>query len=286
MASLPLRLDASPLRTAAIGFKWAPFGHRVAIRARLSDGCGRSTHTRGTRDDRSTPPSPGQRRPLGLGSGPLCLPRGEGQSLGLQTNGRVIRPDALALLRRAQLDSGSGQARRRAGLGPRHRQVWADTLLDYSGGSDRLPVLPLQIPHPDGPGRLQSMRCHRTTTDDPVGRPRIQRRRGTTAPGRGARHRRRKARSGNPADADTDRPAPDRSDLAPRRRPEHRRRDLLLRVPGYCVAVSGPAYSAAGGNSPTPLSRPFGRLSRMPARSWRRWLQPSRSGRPGLDRRE
>jgi hypothetical protein len=86
------------------------FGHGVAIRGPPSESCGRPSRTRGAHDDRSTTPRPSQRRPVSLGSGPVRLPRREGQPLRLPANGRVLLQDALAVLRRAPLDPRSSQA--------------------------------------------------------------------------------------------------------------------------------------------------------------------------------
>src|SRR5450830_760546 len=107
--------------------------------------------------DRSTTPRPDQRRPIRLGPGPVRLPDREGQPLGLQADRRVIQPDAMAVLRRAQLDAGSSQARRGPRLGPWHRLLWSNAIVNYSRCQDRLPVFLLPLPHPDGLGRLQPL---------------------------------------------------------------------------------------------------------------------------------
>jgi len=92
----------------------------------LSDRWGRPVRTRGAHHDRSTLASPCQRRPVGLGPGPLCLLDRKGQPLRIEENRGVLRPDAVAVLRRPRQDAREGDAGRRARLGPRHRQVGPD----------------------------------------------------------------------------------------------------------------------------------------------------------------
>src|SRR5450759_4320760 len=119
-----------------------------------------------------------------LGGGELRVPRREAQSLGLVPNRRELCPDALAIL--PGDDPGSDPLFGRPRLRPWHRPVGSDAILRDGRRPDRLPVLVLSVPHPDGPDRLEPLRRPRAPEDRPLGRPGVQRRRGAPAPRRRA----------------------------------------------------------------------------------------------------
>src|SRR5450759_2326267 len=102
--------------------------------------------------------------------------------------------DALAIL--PGDDPGSDPLFGHPRLRPWHRPVGSDAILRDGRRPDRLPVLVLSVPHPDGPGRLEPLRRPRAPEDRPLGRPGIQRRRGPPALGGRTRHRAGPARTG------------------------------------------------------------------------------------------
>jgi hypothetical protein len=168
---------ANTLPSVRSASAWAPFGHGVALCPRLSESCGRPLRTRGPPMSAQPLPALGSGDPSAWGQGPLCLPRREGQPLRLPPHRRVVLADALALLRRPRQDARQGEAGRRTGLGPRHRQVGPDALRHNGRRPDRLPVELLPLPDPDGPGRRKPLRRGRAPQERPVGSPWVRRRR-------------------------------------------------------------------------------------------------------------
>ncbi len=163
-----------------------------------------------------------------MGPGPVRLLDREGQPLRLQAHRGVIRPDALAVLRR------SGKTPDRVkpadvlawvhGIGKSGRTPSATTV------GARIACLSCFYRFLIRMGLVvsQPVRCGRAAASHPVGRPRIQRRRGSPAPRGRAGHHRRPAGPGHAVDVHPDRTTPGRGDRPDRRRHQPRGRDGLL----------------------------------------------------------
>jgi hypothetical protein len=155
------------------------------------------------------PPAPTRqpaRRRARLGADALCLSRREGAALGLASDGRVVRADAVAVLRSRWLPR-DRDSRPRPGLGTWSRRFWPRAIFHHRRRPDRLPLVVLPVPHPDGHPRRQPVRRPGAAEDRRVGRPRSQRGRGPAASSRSSPTRSRGAaigpcfsRSCSPAD--------------------------------------------------------------------------------------
>jgi len=111
--------------------------HRACLLGRPERLMWAPTRSRGAQCDRRSPPRPPIRRTDGLGPGPLRVFRREGQPLGLTPNRRGLQPDAVAVLREARQDPGTGRAAGRHELGARDRALRSTAI-----GGNELPASP------------------------------------------------------------------------------------------------------------------------------------------------